>query len=167
VGKEFLKIATICTGNICRSPMAEVFLRDLVEHDPSLNGRVIVTSAGTANWHVGDPMDARARAALNRAGLTGPGAPAAYADSSYLEEQDVVLVMTNEHRADVRRRLINASPTVLLWRTFVEPDHDLDVADPYYVDERDFDACLGTLRAAGPNLTAVFHQLLDERSHEA
>ena len=54
MSESVLKVATICTGNICRSPMAEVVLKHLIADDPSLNGRVEVTSAGVANWHVGD-----------------------------------------------------------------------------------------------------------------
>jgi len=52
-----LRVAMICTGNICRSPMAEVVLQHYVDADSSLRGYVDVTSAGTANWHVGSPMD--------------------------------------------------------------------------------------------------------------
>ena len=54
MGEPALRVATICTGNICRSPMAEVVLKHLIDNDPSLRGRVDVTSAGTANWHVGE-----------------------------------------------------------------------------------------------------------------
>jgi len=50
--------------------MAEVVLQHYVDADSSLRGYVDVTSAGTANWHVGSPMDQRARGALNRAAST-------------------------------------------------------------------------------------------------
>ena len=56
-------IALVCLGNICRSPMADVVLSQRVD-DAGLAGRVTVTSSGTGDWHVGQPMDERAAAIL-------------------------------------------------------------------------------------------------------
>ena len=162
MGPKF-RVATICTGNICRSPMAEVLLRHLVAEDPSLSERVSVTSAGTARWHVGDPMDPRARRALDRAGYHLPGALGMYADSDFLERQDLILVMTREHRDDVHRRLRRRAPEVILWRDLFEATPGLDLADPYYGDDLEFDECLATLRSGAPALLALLHQRLDDR----
>jgi protein-tyrosine-phosphatase len=140
-----LRVATICTGNICRSPMAEVVLQQLVSADPDLAGHVIVTSAGTANWHVGDEMDPRARQALARAGYTRAGSCALFASADFLNDQDVVVVMTREHLMSVRERLTNPTTEVLLWRQLIDPSSELDVADPYYGDDREFDDCLRVL----------------------
>lgn len=148
-----LRVATVCTGNICRSPMAEVLVRHLADSDPVLAGHVRVSSAGTARWHVGAPMDPRARRALDRAGLSGPGTPAAYADRSFLRQQDLVLVMTLEHRRDVVAAGARG-PDVVLWRDLVEPGRGLEIADPYYGDQSAFDACLAQLNSAGPAVTA-------------
>jgi protein-tyrosine phosphatase len=167
VREPVLKVATICTGNICRSPMAEVVLKHLVADDPSLKGRVEVTSAGVANWHVGDEMDPRARRALDRADYLLHGTPGAYATSEYLDAQDFVTVMTREHRREVRQRLSNPSTTVVLWRHLIDPQHDLDVADPYYRGDDEFDQCLEILRSGGQRLTSMFRSRLEEPSHEA
>jgi protein-tyrosine phosphatase len=157
----------ICTGNICRSPMAEVVLAHLVDADPSLRGRVHVTSAGTANWHVGAPMDPRARDALDRAGFRNEGTPAAFADRAYLDSHDIVVAMTREHAGDVRRRLSNPSTEVVLLRNLIEPGENRDVADPYYGDEAEFDECLELIRAGGQRLTLALRSRLDARSFEA
>lgn len=138
----------MCTGNICRSPMAEVVLRDLVERDARLRGRVLVSSAGTGRWHVGDEMDPRARRALDRAGLTGAGSPAAYADRNYLDRQDVVVAMTREHVADVLARRSRVDGEVILLRDLLG-ETGLDLADPYYGDDAEFDRCLAVIRRAG------------------
>jgi len=53
----------VCLGNICRSPMADVVLTQRVD-DAGLAGRVTVSSCGTGDWHLGDPMDERAAAVL-------------------------------------------------------------------------------------------------------
>ena len=160
MGPKF-QVATICTGNICRSPMAEVLLKHLVAEDPSLSELVSVTSAGTARWHVGDPMDPRARRALDRAGYQLPGALGIYADSDFLDRQDLILVMTREHRHDVHERLRRRTPDVILWRDLFETTPDLDLADPYYGDDQEFDECLATLKSGAPALLSLLRQRLD------
>jgi protein-tyrosine phosphatase len=159
-----LRVATICTGNICRSPMAEVVLKHLVAGDPMLDGHVLVTSAGTASWHVGSAMDARARAALDRAGLRLDGSPGVYASREFLDAQDVVVVMTREHLADVRERLTNPRTEVVLWRRLIDPTKDLDVPDPYYGDDAEFDDCLALITAGGDGLLSLLRSQLAARN---
>jgi protein-tyrosine phosphatase len=158
-----LRVATICTGNICRSPMAEVVLKHLVADDPYLAGHVLVTSAGTARWHVGSTMDPRAREALDRAGYGLEGSRGTYANREFLDAQDVVLVMTREHLSDVQARLTNPRTVVVLWRHLIDASRDLDVADPYYGDEAEFDACLGVIAAGGSALTELLRARLATR----
>ena len=62
------RIGLVCLGNICRSPMAEVVLRDRVDA-AGLAPYVVVDSCGTAGWHEGKPMDPRSAATLRAAGL--------------------------------------------------------------------------------------------------
>ncbi len=146
--------------------MAEVVLAHMVDADPSLRGRVHVTSAGTANWHVGAAMDPRARGALDRAGFTGEGSPAAFADRAYLDAHDIVVAMTREHASDVRRRLSNQRTEVVLLRNLIEPGANRDLADPYYGDDAEFDGCLEVIRAGGQRLTSALRSRLDARSFE-
>ncbi|HUY43247.1 MAG TPA: protein tyrosine phosphatase [Acidimicrobiales bacterium] len=159
-------LGVICTGNICRSPMAEVVYRDLVARDEVLRDRVEVTSAGTACWHVGSAMDSRAQSALRRTGFEGSGTPGAYADRRYLASLDLAVVMTREHRIDIRQSIGNGLE-VLLVRELLDPPEALDLADPYYGDDADFDECLATIRRSGPRLTWVLRQRLDAGSNEA
>jgi protein-tyrosine phosphatase len=111
-------------------------------------------------------MDARARAALNRAGLTGPSSLAAFADTGFLDSHDLVIVMSREHLREVHDRLTNQATEVILYRNLLDPGLDLDVADPYYGDDSDFDDCLSLLRRGGPHLTEEFRRRLGEGSHE-
>ena len=66
------RIGIVCLGNICRSPMAQVVLEDRLER-AGLADQVEVVSAGTGDWHVGEPMDQRAAATLSAAGASGRG----------------------------------------------------------------------------------------------
>jgi len=138
--------------------MAEVALRDLIAKDDLLATRVNVTSAGTANWHVGSEMDERARAALDRAGLNQEGTLGQFASSEYLNDHDIVFVMTREHVRDVEHRLTNPSTQVVLARNLLDGPRDLDVADPYYGTDKDFDACLSQLTECVRHLTLVLRQ---------
>lgn len=159
------ELGVICTGNICRSPMAEIVFRDQVAQDRFLDGRVEVSSAGTARWHVGAPMDPRARAALVRAGFSNPYTAGAFANRDYLSTLDLAVVMTHEQRSDVRARIGN-DLEVLLLRELLEPPVSRDLADPYYGDDEEFDECLRTIQLAGQRLTSVLRQRLGAGSSE-
>lgn len=136
MGQSTLHVALICTGNICRSPIAEVVLRRMVSDDQSLTRRVVVSNAGTTRGHRGNPMEERARRALDRAGFTEPGSVATYADRRYLDEQDIVIVTTRAELHEVRHRRTNAATDGVMLRNLIEPGLALDVADPFCGDER-------------------------------
>jgi protein-tyrosine phosphatase len=61
------RVAVVCLGNICRSPMAAVVLSDRVER-AGLSDEVEIVSSGTGGWHVGGPMDERAARVLTTHG---------------------------------------------------------------------------------------------------
>lgn len=155
-----IQIAMICTGNICRSPMAEVIFKQMIAEDSFLNDRILVSSAGTANWHVGRSMDPRARKALDEAGFIGEGTAGRFADASYLDQMDYVVAMTKEQVLDIRSRLTNPLTHVILLRNLVDPGSDLDLPDPYYGTENDFRKCLTMITAAGQRLTLEFRRRL-------
>ncbi len=78
IGEPPYRIAFVCTGNICRSPMAEVITRTLAGATSLADGSTLadhleVTSAGTGPWHEGEPMHPLARTALIRAGYPDHG----------------------------------------------------------------------------------------------
>jgi low molecular weight protein-tyrosine phosphatase len=142
-----LRVVVVCTGNICRSPMAEVVLRALCSMIEVADGRrlvelVDVESAGTANWHAGDAMDPRARAALDAAGYAGPGTVAVQVTASQLAAAHLVVALDRSHRAELLRMAPAADVTLLRWWAEGE---DLDVPDPYYGDAAGFDACLALI----------------------
>jgi protein-tyrosine-phosphatase len=115
---------------------------------------------------VGSPMDRRARGALDRAGFNGEGSLAAFADRAYLDRQHLVIGMTREHIHEVKKRLSNPSTEVMLLRNLIEPGRDLDLFDPYYGDDVEFDECLEMVRRGGQRLTSEFHQRLGATSPE-
>lgn len=128
--------------------MGEVILREALASIPEAAG-IEVTSAGTARWHVDEPMDPRAAAALRRAGYSTDATPGIWATAEFLQGVDVAVAMTREHRSDLLAR--RPDLTVLLVRE-VLGHGALDVPDPYFGSDADFDACLETLELATPDL---------------
>ena len=99
------RVCLVCLGNICRSPMAESVLRAELAA-AGLDGAVVVDSAGTGDWHVGDAMDPGARAALARRGHDGSDPESHRArqfQPSWLRERDLILAMDARNLADLRR----------------------------------------------------------------
>ena len=96
------RIALVCLGNICRSPMAEVVL-SRHSTDAGLDDRVEVVSSGTGDWHVGNPMDRRAAATADRARVrrVAPPCPAVQPVAGSTD-CDLVLAMDAANLADLR-----------------------------------------------------------------
>lgn len=96
------RILLVCLGNICRSPMAEVVLRDELEQ-AGLASQVAVESAGTGDWHLGGPMDDRARAELGRRGYDGSAHIARQIQPHWLGSYDLFIVMDRKNLASLRK----------------------------------------------------------------
>jgi len=164
------RICFVCTGNICRSPTAEVVFRHLLT-DAGLAGRVLVGSAGTGPWHAGHDMDPRARQALLARGYR----PGRHVARQFLAgdfgRYDLVLAIDSGQLARLAGLALTAEDpadavaSLSLLRSY-DPAAVLagetDVPDPYYHDERGFDtvldqlerACAGLLAAVRPRLAA-------------
>ncbi len=127
-------IAMVCLGNICRSPMAQVVLTEKVRR-AGLGSAVEIRSCGTGDWHVGEPMDHRAAAALSAHGYDPSLHRAAHFDASWLDASDAVLAMDRANLRDIRAAAANPSQLdrVRLFRNFdPEAAADAEVPDPWY-----------------------------------
>jgi len=145
-------VTVVCTGNICRSPMGEVILRDLLD-EAGLGDDVIVDSAGTTRWEVGNPMDRRAVAELRRRGYDGSGHLARQFEPSWIPETDLILAADAGHASVLRRwaRTPSDAAKVHLLREFdpvAVAAGTLEVDDPWYGDEEDFVRCFTEVEAA-------------------
>lgn len=142
----------VCLGNICRSPMADVVLQERIA-DAGLDDRVSVSSSGTGDWHVGNPMDRRAAATLTAAGYDATRHRAQqWAGNDAL---DLVLAMDAQNLADVG----GASDRVMAFRTF-DPEGAAvegggDVPDPYYGGDSGFEEVLAMVERTAQALVAA------------
>lgn len=142
-------VVFVCTGNICRSLMAEkVFVHELEQ--AGLSGFVQVTSAGTGNWHVGSPADERAAAILRAHGY--PDAHVARQVDAEQLGADLLVALDNTHRRSLQS-MVPERDRVRLLRSF-DPAAapGADVPDPYYGDEDGFAEVLTMIKRAMPGL---------------
>ena len=159
--REPLHITFVCSGNICRSPMAEkMFAHQIAER--GLDGVVRVSSAGTGNWHVGSGADERAVRVLRERGYPTEHR-AAHVGDDHLSA-DLVVALGHNHFRILTDWGVDGD-RLRMMRSFDPRSgaHALDVEDPYYGDHADFEETFTVIEAALPGLHAwVDEQLAGE-----
>jgi protein-tyrosine phosphatase len=166
------RISLVCLGNICRSPTAEVILRQELAR-AGLSGKVEVDSSGTGDWHVGGPMDPGALAELAARGYDGSAHRARQFDRSWFRGYDLVLAMDRRNLADLRRMAPDQATAgrIRLLRSF-DPalaghgagagapggpggdPFDGEVPDPYHRGAADYARAFDLVQAAARGLVA-------------
>jgi protein-tyrosine phosphatase len=143
------RVVFVCTGNICRSPVAEkVFAREVEE--AGLADRVQVQSAGTGPWHVGGPADDRSAAVLVEHGY--PDAHVARQVDDDILGADLIVALDDGHLRDLRRLAPDPERVVLLRSFDPAAPPGAGVPDPYYGGPEGFHAMLTMIRDAMPGL---------------
>lgn len=136
--KRPISVLMVCLGNICRSPLAEAALRQVAERERI---KLRVDSAGTGDWHVGNPPDWRAREVAKRLGgmdISDLRARQVSADDFYVF--DHILAMDSDNLANLKAlRPLNATANLSLLLDYVPGQKGNAVADPYYGDTTGFE----------------------------
>jgi protein-tyrosine phosphatase len=152
IGDPPYRIVFVCTGNICRSPMAEVVTRAMASSTELADGTTLadhldVRSAGTGPWHEGEPMHPLAQLALVRAGY--PDHPHAAHQIVSAELGSYALLVALDRRHQQTLRSLGADPARLALLRSFDPAAGAaaDVPDPYYGDEAVFDDCRDMIAA--------------------
>ncbi len=156
--RQPFRVCFVCTGNICRSPMAEVVFRSLIAGS-GFETLLEVESAATGDWHVGERADSRTIAALLERGYDGSAHRARQFDPSWFARLDLVVVFDRGQERVLREWApteVDRSKVHLLMS--FDPDHGpgVDVPDPYYSDAVVFDGVLTRIQRAS---TALFRQI--------
>ncbi|MDQ3476253.1 MAG: low molecular weight phosphotyrosine protein phosphatase [Actinomycetota bacterium] len=158
------RICFVCLGNICRSPMAEIVTRALLE-EAGLGERVTVASTGTGDWHVGNPANPGSVRALAARGYDGSRHRAAQLTAPGLADYDLLVGLDTANVSDMERLLRRTQsehrPEVALLLDFVPGgERGLGVPDPYGMGDDAFqhaldlveEACRGLIAELGSRL---------------
>ena len=141
-----MRIVFVCLGNICRSPAAQGVMQGLAPH-------LRLDSAGTDDWHVGDPPYEPMQQAAQRRGIDLSALRARQFSRDDFVQFDLIIAMDRQNQADIERLRPagNTTPVRLMSQN--------DVPDPYYT--RDFDGALDIIEAAAKRLLADISALRD------
>lgn len=148
------RILFVCMGNICRSPSAEGVMRKLVD-DAGLQHLIEIDSAGTHDYHVGAPPDARSQAAAEGRGYDLAALRARQVAADDFTEFDLLLAMDKDNLTLLQRRCpAHLHSKLQLMMHYADHSPATEVPDPYYEGGRGFeivldyleDACSGLLR---------------------
>lgn len=148
----------VCLGNICRSPSAEGVLRHLAATEaPQLP--LEIDSAGTADYHIGAPPDARSRRAALRRGIDIGGLRARQVAADDFARFDLILAMDQENLRTLRAMQPRNSRAALQLFLEYAPDLGLrEVPDPYNGDDAAFEEVLDLTTAAARGLLAALEE---------
>ena len=143
----------VCLGNICRSPLAEAALR---EEARRLGLDLVIDSAGTGNWHAGEPPDPRAIAAARRNGVDISGQRARQVRAQdFFDFSEIVALDRSNLRELSQIAPEGATAQLSLLLDHVPGREGQSVDDPWYGDDEDFDLTWGEATAAARGLAAA------------
>jgi protein-tyrosine phosphatase len=157
-----VSVLFVCTGNICRSPVAQAVFEKKVQQ-AGLSDLIQVDSAGTAAYHVGEKSDSRSQHAAAFRGYNLMGQTARQVSQSDFEQFDMILVMDWGNL----RALQNIAPEnfrhkIELVMRYAQNSDDAEVPDPYYQEQDAFNLVVDYLEDASMGLLEVVKRRLPQ-----
>ena len=147
-----MRLLFVCMGNICRSPTAEGVMRQVLTESVWAN-RVEIDSAGTHEYHIGEPPDRRAVLAARRRGIDLSSLRARAVSRDDFERFDLILAMDRGNLDELQRRApLQAHERIRLVMDFAPDAHAREVPDPYYGGAKGFEEVLDLLEKAAAGL---------------
>ena len=127
-----IRVLFVCLGNICRSPMAEAIMRDLIE-ERGLTSKIKVDSAGTSSNHVGETPHKGTREKLKEMNISTSGMKARQLSTSDLDFNYIVCMDTSNVKNT--RDMLRAHDDTKIFRFLDLTPHKKDVPDPWYTGD--------------------------------
>lgn len=154
-------IVTVCTANICRSPMAEALLRHALKAQPEPLKSIKIVSAGVAA-RPGDRVSENSVVALKKVGLDIKAHVSQPLTKQLLDEAVAVFCMTESHRAMIQLTFDPVPRHVYLFREFMPRSADKEIGDPYGGPLSEYEACRDEMVEAIPSLVEFLKELVSK-----
>jgi protein-tyrosine phosphatase len=156
-----LSVLVVCTGNICRSPTGEGVLRHLARKR-GLADRIVVRSAGTHDYHVGECPDPRTLEHARRRGYDLSAQRAMQVTPAHFHEYDFILAMDRTHLRQLKALAPREAPARLgLFLDASARWKGEDVPDPYYGGAQGFEQVLDMVEEAAAQWLDIIEAELD------
>lgn len=153
-----VKVLFVCMGNICRSPTAQGVFETLVARE-GLADRIVIDSAGTHAYHVGEPPDTRAQAAARRRGIDLSQQRARRVGRQDFMDFDYVLAMDSSNYNELKVLCdVKHEDKLRYLLDFAPQLGEQNVPDPYYGGPQGFERVLDLIEAAAQGLLADIRQ---------
>lgn len=133
--KDEIKVLMICHGNICRSPMAEYVLQDMVRKQ-HLESRFYIESAATSREEIGNDVHYGTKGKLAEQGIPCPRRKARQVTKADYEYFDWLLIMDGNNRRNLMR-IIGSDPSCKVHGLLDFAPRPRDIADPWYTGNFD------------------------------
>ena len=146
-----VRVLFVCTGNICRSPLAQGVFEEVVRRE-GLEDEVFVDSAGTGSWHVGHPPDERAQRSASSRGLDLSSQRARRVTPDDCDSFDYVLTMDEENYRTVAALCREGDTEVKPFLDFAPGRTETEVPDPYYGGPQGFEHVMNLVEEASEGL---------------
>lgn len=130
-----IKILFVCHGNICRSPMAEFVMRDLVKKE-NLETIISIASAATSTEEIGNPVHYGTKKKLKEYGISTEGKYAVQLTKKDYSSYDYLIGMEQRNITNMLR-LLGGDPEGKVRRLLDYTDRPRDIADPWYTGDFD------------------------------
>jgi protein-tyrosine-phosphatase len=152
-------ILVVCTGNICRSPMAEGLLKHALAAQPEPLRSLKVISAGVAA-RPGESISENSVIALKKAGIDISGQRSRALTQELLDGALVVFGMTESHRSIIMMQARPSPEHLYLFREFLPPPAEKEIGDPYGGSLKIYEACRDEMVEAIPSLLTFLKTLV-------
>lgn len=131
-----ISVLFVCLGNICRSPMAEAVFRHYVQ-EAGLSDRIQTDSAGTGNWHIGEPPHQGTRHKLEEKGISYEGITARQVAKKDFAHFTYIIGMDESNVSNLRKLAGDPEAKVYRFVDFIPETTYTEVPDPWYTGNFD------------------------------
>jgi len=128
-----INVMFVCHGNICRSPMAEFVLKDMVE-EIGLKGKFNIKSSATSTEEIGSPVHPGTKKILSQHGISCEGKRAVQFTKADYENYDYIIAMDSENVSNIKKIIQNVDESKV-FRLLEFAGESRDIADPWYTGD--------------------------------